>query len=86
MMEVGLIRIMIDAMLTPKQYKLFKFLKAYAKQNNFMPTFDDMRKHMSLKSKSGIFKLLFYMEWKGYIKRHPAHARAIQIIKEYENE
>ena len=51
-----------------------------------MPTFDDMRKHMSLKSKSGIFKLLFYMEWKGYIKRHPAHARAIQIIKEYENE
>ena len=85
-MEVGLVRIMIDAMLTPKQYKLFKFLKAYAKENNFMPTFDDMRKHMSLKSKSGIFELLFYMEWKGYIKRHPAHARAIQIIKEYENE
>ena len=30
MMEVGLVRIMNDAMLTPKQYKLFKFLKAYA--------------------------------------------------------
>jgi repressor LexA len=51
-----------------------------------MPTFDDMRTHMEVKSKSGIFNLLCYMEWKGYIKRHPAHARAIQIIKEYENE
>ena len=81
-MEVGLVRIMIDAMLTPKQYKLFKFLKSYANKNNFMPTFDDMRNHMGVKSKSGIFNLLFYMEWKGYIKRHPAHARAIEIIKE----
>ena len=68
-------------MLTKKQYKLYSFLKTYAKKNKF-----DMRTHMEVKSKSGIFNLLCYMEWKGYIKRHPAHARAIQIIKEYENE
>ena len=73
-------------MLTKKQYKLYSFLKTYTKKNKFMPTFDDMRTHMEIKSKSGIFNLLCYMEWKGYIKRHPAHARAIQIIKEYENE
>jgi len=73
-------------MLTKKQYKLYSFLKTYAKKNKFMPTFDDMRTYMGIKSKSGIFNLLSYMEWKGYIKRHPAHARAIQIIKEYENE
>ena len=73
-------------MLTEKQYKLYKFLKAYAKENNIMPTFEEMKKHMNIKSKSGIFNMLFYMEWKGYIKRHPAHKRAIQIIKEYEND
>ena len=73
-------------MLTQRQYKLYSFLKTYAKKNKFMPTFDDMRTHMEVKSKSGIFNLLSYMEWKGYIKRHPAHARAIQIIKEYEND
>ena len=73
-------------MLTKKQYKLYSFLKTYAKKNKFMPTFDDMRTYKGVKSKSGIFNLLCYMEWKGYIKRHPAHARAIQIIKEYENE
>ena len=49
-----------------------------------MPTFEDMMKFMGNKSKSGIFNILHYIEWKGYIKRHPAHARAIQIIKEYE--
>jgi|TARA_E500000178_G_scaffold328707_1_gene358944 repressor LexA len=73
-------------MLTERQYKLYKFLKVYAKENNFMPTFREMQQHMNVKSKSGIFNLLFYMEWKGYIKRHPAHKRAIQIIKEYEND
>jgi hypothetical protein len=26
--------------------------------------------------------MLGYLEWKGYIKRHPAHARAIQLLKE----
>ena len=51
-----------------------------------MPTFEEMKTHMNIKSKSGIFNMLFYMEWKGYIKRHPAHKRAIQIIKEYEND
>jgi repressor LexA len=85
-MEVGLVRIMLNTMLTPKQYKLYKFLKVYAKKNNVMPTFEEMKTYMNRKSKSAIFQLLFYMEWKGYIKRHPAHARAIEIIKEYENE
>jgi repressor LexA len=71
-------------MLTKKQYKLYSFLKAYAKKNKIMPTFEDMMKFMGNKSKSSIFNILHYIEWKGYIKRHPAHARAIQIIKEYE--
>jgi len=69
-------------MLTPKQLKLFKFLIEYKKKNEVMPRFDDMKKHMNVKSKNTIHQMLGYIEWKGYIKRYPAQARAIKIIKE----
>jgi len=68
-------------MLTKKQLKLFKFLQNYFKDNEVMPVFEEMMQHMNVKSKSGIFNMLGNIEWKGYIKRYPAHARAIQIIK-----
>jgi len=69
-------------MLTPKQLKLYKYLQNYFKENEVMPVFEEMMQHMNVKSKSGIFNMLGYIEWKGYIKRYPAHARAIKIIKE----
>ena len=69
-------------MLTPRQLKLFKFLIEYKKKYEVMPRFDDMKEHMKVKSKNTIHHMLGYIEWKGYIKRHPAHARAIEIIKE----
>ena len=47
-----------------------------------MPNFEEMKDYMNVKSKSSVFNMLGYMEWKGYIKRCPAHARAIQILKE----
>ena len=69
-------------MLTPKQLKLFKFLIEYKKKHEVMPKFDEMLEHMNVKSKNTIHHMLGYIEWKGYIKRYPAHARAIQILKE----
>jgi repressor LexA len=69
-------------MLTPKQLKLYKFLKEFKKQKEIMPTFDDMKIYMNVKSKSAIYQMLGYIEWKGYIKREPAQARAITILKE----
>jgi repressor LexA len=69
-------------MLTPKQLKLFKFLLEYKKKHEVMPKFDEMLKHMNVKSKNTIHHMLGYIEWKGYIKRYPAHARAITILKE----
>ena len=68
-------------MLTKKQLKLYKFLQNYFKENEVMPTFTDMMQHMNVKSKSVIWNMLGYIEWKGYIKRIPNYARAIQIIK-----
>jgi|TARA_B100001964_G_scaffold143159_1_gene157754 repressor LexA len=69
-------------MLTKKQLKLYKYLKNYFKENEVMPSFEEMKDYMNVKSKSSVFNMLGYMEWKGYIKRYPAHARAIQILKE----
>ena len=69
-------------MLTPKQLKLFKFLKHYKNENEIMPTFDEIKSFMNMKSKSGVYQMLGYIEWKGYIKRHPSMARAITILKE----
>jgi repressor LexA len=69
-------------MLTPRQLKLFKFLIEYKKKHEVMPKFDEMLEHMNVKSKNTIHHMLGYIEWKGYIKRYPAHARAIQILKE----
>lgn len=69
-------------MLTPRQLKLFKYLVAYKKKHEIMPKFDEIREYMNIKSKSGVYQMLGYIEWKGYIKRYPAHARAITILKE----
>jgi len=68
-------------MLTKRQLKLYKFLQNYFRENEVMPTFTDMMQHMNVKSKSVIWNMLGYIEWKGYIKRIPNYARAIQIIK-----
>jgi repressor LexA len=69
-------------MLTPKQLKLFKFLIEYKNKHEVMPNFDEMLKYMNVKSKNSIHHMLGYIEWKGYIKRKPDQARAIQILKE----
>ena len=66
-------------MLAKKQLKLYKYLKNYFKENEVMPSFEEMKDYMNVKSKSVIFYMLGYIEWKGYIKRYPAHARAIQF-------
>jgi repressor LexA len=68
--------------LTPKQLKLYKYLIEYANEKEIMPTVREMMTYMKSNSTSNIFKFLEQMEYKGYIKRIPAHARAIQIIKE----
>ena len=69
-------------MLTPKQLKLFKYLKNYFKEYEYMPTFEEMKGYMNIKSKSGVYNMLGAIEWKGYIKKYPARQRAIKIIKE----
>ena len=68
-------------MLTIKQKLLLDYLKSYYKDKSIFPTFDEMKKNLNIKSKSGIHKLLLSLEDKGFIKRMPHKARAL-ILKE----
>ena len=66
-------------MLTLKQKKLLDYIIQYCSSNKIYPTFDEMRNHLNIKSKSGIHKLLSSLEDKGVIERLPHKARALKL-------
>ena len=68
-------------MLTKKQLELLTFLKNHLKKNDVPPSFDEMKDALALKSKSGIHRLVSALEERGFIRRLPNRARAIEIIK-----
>ncbi len=68
-------------MLTKKQLELLTFLQNYLKKNDVPPSFDEMKDALNLKSKSGIHRLVSALEERGFIRRLPNRARAIEIIK-----
>jgi len=68
-------------MLTQKQLELLTFLKNHLKKNDVPPSFDEMKDALALKSKSGIHRLVSALEERGFIRRLPNRARAIEIIK-----
>jgi len=68
-------------MLTLKQKELLDFIVDYFNSKNIYPTFDEMRKFLNIKSKSGVHKLLSSLEDKGVIERLPHKARALKLKK-----
>ncbi len=68
-------------MLTLKQKELLDFIVDYFNSKNIYPTFDEMRKFLNIKSKSGVHKLLSSLEDKGIIERLPHKARALKLKK-----
>ena len=66
-------------MLTIKQKKLLDYIKSYYQDKDLFPTFDEMKDNLSIKSKSGIYKLLSSLEDKGYIRKTPHKARALEL-------
>ena len=68
-------------MLTSKQKDLFRFLAQNIENNNYCPSYDEMKNALNLASKSGIHRLLNSLEERGFIKRLPNRARAIEILK-----
>ena len=68
-------------MLTKKQYELLKFINKKLNQVGISPSFDEMKVALNLKSKSGIHRLITGLEERGYIRRLPHRARALEVIK-----
>jgi repressor LexA len=68
-------------MLTLKQKELLDFIVDYFSSKNIYPTFEEMRKFLNIKSKSGVHKLLSSLEDKGIIERLPHKARALKLKK-----
>ncbi|WP_455481359.1 transcriptional repressor LexA [Bartonella sp. B12(2025)] len=68
-------------MLTYKQYELLLFIRNCMKETGIPPSFDEMRIALELSSKSGIHKLIVALEQRGFIRRLPNRARAVEVIR-----
>ena len=68
-------------MLTRKQLELLRFIHERLKESGVPPSFDEMKDALDLRSKSGIHRLITALEERGFIRRLPNRARAIEVIK-----
>ena len=68
-------------MLTAKQRELLIFIDGRLKEDGVSPSFDEMREALDLKSKSGVHRLISALEERGFIRRLPNRARALEILK-----
>src|SRR2546423_3947208 len=68
-------------MLTAKQRELLLFIDKRLNENGISPSFDEMREALDLKSKSGVPRLISAVEERGFIRRLPNRARALEVLK-----
>ena len=68
-------------MLTKKQYELLVLIDNKLKENGVPPSFEEMKDAVGLKSKSGIHRLITGLEERGFIRRLPNKARAIEVLR-----
>ncbi len=68
-------------MLTRKQSELLRFIHERLKESGVAPSFDQMTDALDLRSKSGIHRLIIALEERGFIRRLPNRARALEVLK-----
>ncbi|HEY1143668.1 MAG TPA: repressor LexA, partial [Sphingomicrobium sp.] len=68
-------------MLTAKQHELLLFINKRLNESGVSPSFDEMREALDLKSKSGVHRLISALEERGFIRRLPNRARALEVQK-----
>ena len=68
-------------MLTRKQLDLLQFIQQRMQESGVPPSFDEMKDALDLKSKSGIHRLITALEERGFLRRLPNRARAIEVIR-----
>ena len=72
-------------MLTKKQYELLLFIDGRLKETGVSPSFDEMKEALGLRSKSGIHRLMTGLEERGFVRRLPHRARALEVLRLPEN-
>ncbi len=68
-------------MLTRKQYDLLRFIHERVTETGVPPSFDEMKEALDLRSKSGIHRLITALEERGFIRRLPNRARALEVLR-----
>ena len=68
-------------MLTPKQKELLLFINERLKESGVPPSYDEMKEALDLRSKSGIHRLITALEERGFIRRLPHRARALEVTR-----
>ncbi len=68
-------------MLTAKQHELLHFIQQKLDASGISPSFEEMKEALGLKSKSGIHRLISALEERGFLRRLPNRARALEVIK-----
>ena len=72
-------------MLTRKQSELLRFIHERLKETGVPPSFDEMKDALDLRSKSGIHRLIMALEERGFIRRLPNRARALEVLRMLES-
>ncbi|MEW9853697.1 transcriptional repressor LexA [Novosphingobium sp. M1R2S20] len=72
-------------MLTRKQHELLRFIQVRLEETGISPSFEEMKEALDLKSKSGVHRLISALEERGFIRRLPNRARALEVLKQPEN-
>ena len=72
-------------MLTAKQHELLLFINRRLEGSGISPSFEEMKDALDLKSKSGVHRLISALEERGFIRRLPNRARALEVVKMPEN-
>jgi repressor LexA len=68
-------------MLTRKQHELLMFIHERIKETGVSPSFDEMKEALDLASKSGIHRLITALEERGFLRRLPHRARALEVVR-----
>jgi repressor LexA len=72
-------------MLTAKQHELLLFIQRKLEETGISPSFEEMKDALDLKSKSGVHRLISALEERGFIRRLPNRARALEVLRQPEN-
>ena len=72
-------------MLTRKQHELIRFIQERLEATGVSPSFEEMKEALELKSKSGVHRLISALEERGFIRRLPNRARALEVLKQPED-